>query len=99
MTKLRFEELSFGEDKKGLKVSFLRNFYFYLDREKLLKISKYNVEKDGIAFENSSEISARRKFDFLLEEGFKRLKNRLNNKDTIYIHKNSGIPLIGTNYF
>ncbi|MBN4049149.1 radical SAM protein, partial [archaeon AH-315-M20] len=32
-------------------------------------------------------------------KGFIHLKNRLNNKETIYIHKNSGIPLIGTNYF
>jgi len=99
MTKLRFEELSFEEDAKGVKVSFLRNFYFYLNREKLLKIGDYKIEKDCIAFGNSSEMSARRKFDFLLEEGFRRMKNRLNNKDTIYVHKNSGIPLIGTNYF
>ena len=33
---MRFEELSFEEDAKGVKVSFLRNFYFYLNREKLL---------------------------------------------------------------
>ena len=35
----------------------------------------------------------------LLSQGFIELKNKLNNKRTLYIHKNSGIPLIGTNYF
>ncbi len=35
----------------------------------------------------------------MLFNSFKELKNRLNSKKTIYIHKSSGIPLIGTNYF
>jgi uncharacterized Fe-S cluster-containing radical SAM superfamily enzyme len=35
----------------------------------------------------------------LLYNSFKHLKNRLNNKTTVYIHQSSGIPLIGTNYF
>ncbi len=99
MTKIMFKELSFEQDSKGLKANFLRKFYFYLDNERLLKIGKYRLEDGGIDFEGSSETSARRKFEFLLAEGFKRLKNRLNNKDTVYIHKSSGIPLIGTNYF
>ena len=53
---MRFEELSFEEDAKGVKVSFIRNFYFYLDREKLLKIGDYKIEKEGIAFENRRRV-------------------------------------------
>lgn len=99
MAELIFKDLSFGNDKDKVKVNFLKIFYFYLDENSLRKIAPYEINKNSIKFKNISEESARRKFDFLLLNAFKNLKNKLNNKTTIYIYQSSGIPLIGTNYF
>ena len=98
MAELAFNDLSFEKDKGRVKVNFLRLFYSYIDEDSLRKIAPFEVSKNSIKFENISENIARRKFDFLLLNTFKNLKNKLNNKTTIYIHQSSGIPLIGTNY-
>ncbi len=99
MAELLFKDLSFEEHDDKVKVSFLRLFYFHLEQEKLRKIAPFEIRKNSIIFKDLPEQSARRKFEFLLFNSFKNLKNRLNNKTTIYIHQSSGIPLIGTNYF
>lgn len=98
MTELKFQDLSFQEEKDKVKVNFLKIFYFYLDKEKLIKIASYKVNSNYISFK-TNEIRARRKFNLMLEHGFQNLTNKLNHKKTIYIHKNSNVPLIGTNYF
>ncbi|MEK6828422.1 MAG: radical SAM protein, partial [Nanoarchaeota archaeon] len=99
MAELVFKDLSFEKDKGKVKVNFLRLFYFYLEEENLARISQYEISRNSITFKNVSENSARKKFEFLLANSFRNLKNKLNNKKTIYIHQSSGIPLIGTNYF
>ena len=99
MAELVFKDLSFEKDNEKIKVNFLKLFYFYLDKANLTKIAPFEVNRNSITFKNISENSARKKFEFMLYSGFKCLKNRLNNKTTIYIHQSSGIPLIGTNYF
>src|SRR3989338_3754404 len=99
MAELVFNDLSFENDKDRVKVNFLKLFYSYIDEASLKKIAPFEISKNSIKFENVSENSARRKFEFLLFNTFKHLKNKLNNKATIYIHQSSGIPLIGTNYF
>ena len=96
---LVFKDLSFEKDNEGIKVNFLKLFYTYIDEESLKKISDFEISKHSITFKNVSENNARKKFEFLLADSFKRLKNKLNHKTTYYIHQSSGIPLIGTNYF
>ncbi len=99
MAELRFKDLSFEDMGKRIKVNFLRLFYFYLDKPDLEKIGKFRVSKNSIVFEGVSEDSAGRKFNKLLLKGFNALKSRLTNKKAVYIHQNSGIPLIGGLYF
>ena len=99
MAELAFNDLSFEKDKDKVRVNFLRLFYSYIDENSLRKIAPFEISKNSIKFENVSENIARRKFDLLLLNTFKNLKNKLNNKTTIYIHQSSGIPLIGANYF
>ena len=99
MAELAFRDLSFEKDNDKVKVNFLRLFYTYLEENSLGKIAPFEINKNSIKFDNISENTAKRKFEFLLFNAFKNLKNRLNNKPTIYIHQSSGIPLIGTNYF
>ncbi len=99
MAELVFKDLSFEKEKDKVKVNFLKIFYSYLEEDKLRKIAPFDVNKHSIFFKDVSEHSARKKFEFLLFNSFKNLKNKLNKKTTVYIHQSSGIPLIGTNYF
>jgi uncharacterized Fe-S cluster-containing radical SAM superfamily enzyme len=99
MAELVFNDLSFEKEKDRVKINFLRLFYTYLEENNLRKIAPFEISRNSIKFNGISEHSARKKFEFLLYNSFKELKNRLNNKKTIYIHQSSGIPLIGTNYF
>lgn len=95
MAKITFQDLSFEEKEDKIKVNFLRLFYFYLSKKELRQIDDFVIEKKSITFKNTSQKKAERKLYLLLEKGFKELKNSLNNKPSIYIHKNSNIPLIG----
>lgn len=99
MAELAFKDLSFERHNDKVKVNFLRLFYFYMDESSLKKIGPFEISKNSIVFKDVSEQSARKKFEFLLFNSFKNLRNKLNNKTTVYIHQSSGIPLIGTNYF
>ena len=99
MAELIFKDLSFEKDKDKVKVNFLKLFYSYINEISLRKIAPFQISKNSIFFEGASEDRARKKMEFLLFNSFKSLKNKLNNKATIYIHQSSGIPLIGTNYF
>ncbi len=98
MSKLKFKDLNFIDEGK-IRVDFLKYFYFYLDKNKLKKIDDFTVGMNYINFKNINEKSARNKFNLLLEKGFKDLRSKLTGKKTIYIHENSGIPLIGNNAF
>lgn len=95
MAELAFQDLSFEEKGDKIKFSFLRIFYFYIPKDELYNIGDFIVGKNSITFKGIEQKKAERKFYTLLEKGFKELKNSLNNKPAIYIHKNSGIPLIG----
>ena len=99
MAELVFRDLSFENENDKVKVNFLKLFCFYLEKNSLEKIGNYEIGRNSISFSNLSENNARKKFEFLLANAFKGMKNRLNNKSTYYIHSSSNIPLIGTNYF
>ncbi|MBI4143367.1 radical SAM protein, partial [Candidatus Woesearchaeota archaeon] len=99
MAELIFKDLSFENENGRVRVNFLKLFYFYLEKNSLEKIGNYEIGGNSISFSNLSENNARKKFEFLLANAFKGMKNRLNNKSTYYIHSSSRIPLIGTNYF
>lgn len=99
MAELSFKTISFKQDGNKTRVNFLKIFYFYLDNKLLAKIGDFKLKDDSIIFEKIPEKRAERKFNSLLAEGFKELKNTISGKKTIYIHKNSGIPLIGSNSF
>ena len=99
MAELVFKDLRFEKQDNKVKVNFLKLFYCYLEDASLRKIAPFEINKNSISFKNTSENNARKKMEFLLFNAFKNLRNRLNNKTTIYIHQSSGIPLIGTNYF
>ncbi|MBU0461104.1 MAG: radical SAM protein [Nanoarchaeota archaeon] len=96
MPTFEFQDFEFKEEKDKVRVTFLKLFYFDIDKAKLADIGDYKLEENKITFKDISEKTASNKFNNLLTQGFSELKNSLNNHKTIYIHKNSGIPLIGS---
>lgn len=99
MAELEFEDLVFEERDGKVRIYFMNLFYTDVDKGMIEKISPYRIERKKIIFSKANEGKARRKFTLLLSSSFKSLKNKIANKGSYYIHKYSGIPLIGTNYF
>jgi uncharacterized protein len=101
MAVLEFQELRFKKINDIVSVEFLDNYRFEIGKEDLEKIGKYSIAANGkcLDFEGITEEKARNKFNVLLNEGFENLINIVTKKKTLYIHKYSGIPLIGTTNF
>ncbi len=97
--KLEFEDLEFHDEGEKLKVSFLKNFFFELEKEELESLADFSVEGKTITFQGISEKKARNKFNILLDKGLSDLTSSVTKKPTAYIHQYSGIPLIGSNSF
>ena len=108
MAKLEFKDLKFRDLEKEncIEVIFLRQYSFNLDKKDLGRIGKFVINKDlceesikesnrTIEFPEEPQETAERKFYSLLYKGFLNLKNKFNKKPATYIHRNSGIPLIG----
>ncbi len=97
MAKLSFQTLNFSVIDTKLVVTYLKLFYFEIENSKLEKIGNYNIiNNNTIEFIDAKQDFAEKKFSQILAEGFNNLKNKLNGKPTIYIHRNSAIPLLGT---
>jgi len=99
MAELEFEDLAFEEKEGKVRIYFMNLFYTDMDKGLIEKISPYRIERKKIVFSKANEAKARRRFNQLLSVSFQSLKNKIVNKRSFYIHKYSGIPLMGTNYF
>ena len=100
MAELAFENLRFEELKTSegdiIRIRLLQLFYFDTPREAFEKIGKLSVRSNSLEFTDASEKRVSIKFTKILSGGLQRLRNSLNNPPAVYVHKNSGIPLIGT---
>lgn len=105
MAKLAFESLEFRESKDNkeiIEVSLLKNFFFQISKEDLNRIGTFRIGDKFIEFKDIDEKQLSRassRFNSLIAEGIRNLKNRLNGKPAVYVHRNSGIPLIGSLFF
>ncbi len=96
MAKLHFSTLSFQDKGEHLQVNLLRLFYTEIPKEEVEKIAKYTLpDPHTIEFSRIDQEKADTKFSFLLAKYFEQLKNKLTGNPVTYIHRNSGIPLIG----
>jgi uncharacterized protein len=95
MALLEYQDLTFRQDAETVRVVFLKQFGFDLplDAFRGLRVAGEH------AIEAESEKSGRLKLGRLLEQGFSRMKSILTGRKAVYIHRNSGIPLIGSQYF
>ncbi|MBN2458672.1 radical SAM protein [Candidatus Woesearchaeota archaeon] len=98
MALLKFNDLRFIDEKDRVKVVFLRIYGFHLSRQELESIGAFKVHEDAIEFDCPDK-KASNKFSLLLAKGFEGLVCSLNNLKAVYIHRNSGIPLIGEGVF
>lgn len=100
--RIEYEDLKFRTHKESgedfIRVDFMRNYYFDIPLKSVKDISDFELDNGAILFE-CSEKRARNKLSLLIDKGFSNLYHKVRNKKTIYIHSNSGIPLIGTNEF
>ncbi|MBW2996218.1 radical SAM protein [Candidatus Woesearchaeota archaeon] len=99
MASLKFKDISFEDKKDKIKISFLRIFSAEISKKDLQSIGRFTITKNSISFPAVSGAKADKKFNFLLSTAFRSLKNKITKQKTIYIHQNSGIPLIGHNAF
>jgi uncharacterized protein len=98
MSEISFEDIKFEEKKGQVVAKLLKIFSAPLDSAELGKISNYKVD-EGKLFFDASEKSARSKVLMLLQKAFGHLKNDVTGHSAAYIHRNSGIPLLGSNAF
>jgi uncharacterized protein len=99
MVMLEYESLRF-EDGEKIRVTFQNIYNFYLNKEEVSELGRFKVHPKGLEFSSGKkEANLRQKFEFLLTRGFEDLRCSLNGKPVLYVHSNSGIPLIGSNEF
>ena len=102
MAHISFEDLKFREDptrENEVRVDFMTTYYFYVAEKQLDRIASYTLEKDGSITFDCNQRRAENKMNRLLIQGFEKLYHRNRHKKARYIHRNSGIPLMGTNEF
>ncbi len=96
MAKLHYGTLSFQDQEEHLQVTLLRIFSTKIPQEEVKKIAGYSLpDAHTIEFKKIDQEKAETKFSFLLAKYFDHLKNKLTGNPVTYIHKYSGIPLIG----
>ena len=90
---MEFEDLKFELTNEHLIVYLLDIYKTEIPLEELDPVGIIKVTK------NSIEAKKENKFGMILSKYLLKLTNTINNKETVYIHQNSGIPLMGSTYF
>jgi uncharacterized Fe-S cluster-containing radical SAM superfamily enzyme len=98
MALLEFRDIAFCDDKDTVRLVFLRIFETHIDKADLSRIASFKLGEHHIDFKGITEKEANNKFMLLLAKSFDGLKSKLTGHRAVYIHRNSGIPLIGTLY-
>lgn len=98
MATLTFKTLTFIDEKEKLKIVFMNSFVCTIAKQELLRIGTYHAKGNSIEFPAVSEKKLQHKFAIILEKAFQNLTGIFTHKKIVYIHKNSGIPFVGTRY-
>jgi uncharacterized protein len=93
---MQFQTLSFKLQEDYLLVKLFNIFHTKIPLNELNSIGPFKlVDEHTVDFIDTYEHKANTKFSYLLANHFKELKNSINGNKAVYIHQNSGIPLIG----
>ena len=93
METLSFETIIFNDFQDYVEGLFLNIFSFIIPKDVLSKIGSFSVKKNTISFDAEN---ARAQFSSILDEALLHLTNKITQKRTVYVHRNAGIPLIGS---
>ena len=94
MAQLKYDMLHFLEQKEKIKLILSRRFYLEIEKTELESIAPYNLDNGILEFDCSQQ-RAERRFLALLESKLPELRSLVTNNPAVYIHRNSGIPLVG----
>lgn len=97
MVVLAYEDLEFVDRGDEVMVFFMKICRFSIPKADLAAIANVTVKKNELEFD-CAEKRARSKFSLLLEKGVSQMVG-VNNRRTVYVHRGSGVPLIGSNVF
>src|SRR3989344_9031974 len=96
MSQLSFETLSFKQEQNCLVITLLQHFQTKIPLDAVNALFPFNIiNSHTIEFTKLPPEKAHQKFLFLFEKYLPHLITKLTGNKAIYIHKNSGIPLIG----
>ncbi len=96
MATISFQDFAFEKRPDHILVHFLKAYSFILPLSDLEKIGYLDAEAHALHFQGDSTESARNRLMGLIGRQILHLKNKVTGHDTLYVHKNSGIPLIGS---
>lgn len=99
--RIAFEDIKFSrKDIETVRGLFLGRYWFDLrDEELVRRIGAFRIEDGALLFPGIDDNHAWKRFDPILNECFLHLRHILYDKPTVYIHRNGGVPLVGTNEF
>ena len=95
MATLTFQSLDFWEEQEKVRVNLSKRFYLELEKQELERIAPCAVQQKSLEFSCSQE-RAERRFNALLAARMPQLRSILTKNQAVYIHRNGGIPLIGS---
>ncbi len=96
MATLTFETLTFRPNGRLLNVDLLQGFTTAIPTLELEEIAPFEItDAHTITFPTLDQDKAETKFSYLLDKHFDNLKTKLTGNKATYIHRHSGIPLIG----
>ncbi|HLD06929.1 MAG TPA: radical SAM protein [Candidatus Nanoarchaeia archaeon] len=98
MATLQFQDLKFTRQDGLVRADFLQFFHFYLSADDLARIGDFTLEQHALHFSGSPQ-RAERRLNILLFQAFQNLQSKYTKKPVVYIHRHSGIPLIGSGAF
>ncbi|MDO8480587.1 MAG: radical SAM protein, partial [Nanoarchaeota archaeon] len=95
MAELCFQDFRFEEKGPAIRFHFLKLYFFDVPKEELARLGETKVEAESLSFPEATQDAAERLFYRVIQRGFERLTNKLTGNPTRYLHRNSGIPLMG----
>ncbi len=99
MANLQFSDIQFQDHETQIQLRFLKVFQTSISKDDLKKLGNYKISPHEIEAPDLSDKQLSNKFFPLLDRALQHLTSTLTKHRAIYIHQNSGIPLIGTLYF
>ncbi|MBI2144224.1 radical SAM protein [Candidatus Woesearchaeota archaeon] len=100
MARLTFHDLKFRQKDGRVTAEFLGNYEFEVGSEALSCIGDHEISENGsITLKGTDVETARRRLNAVIDYGLASLVNITTRKRTLYVHRYSGIPLIGNTSF